>query len=204
MKCPECGGEGFIPIEMDTGIKRGEKCPVCKGTGELQGYTKKAYSGKLTQLRDKVKSLKMSRDDLIARATELQGKLNGYKTEVEQALDLASFYEKQALENERLADLLKIFIGVMIQAGIDVPDAGKAPDIVHNALRLLKAARSCIQDLYALNEAQSEPMLLEAIDKIFNLKKPKIEVTDLKSEQVTAEDETAIFEPEKGGDEIAE
>jgi predicted nuclease with TOPRIM domain len=163
-------------------------CINCKGTGKLSKFQSSQMKGQLEQLREKVASLKLSRDDLIARATDLQGKLNAMKNEVNQAIDLADFYEKQGLENERLADLLKIFIGVMIQSGIDVPDAGKASDTVHNAFRLLKVARSCIRDFYALNKAQSEPMLLEAINQLFSLEQKK------RPKQVSAEDEDAILD----------
>jgi len=213
LKCPECGGSGKVHVVLnkhldDDGLTQMESgmvtCKACNGTGNLEGFKKKAYSSKLTALRESVKSLKTSRTDLIARVTELQGQLNAYKNDVQAAVDLAEFYETQSLENEKLADLLKIFIGTMIEAGIDVPDAGKAADTMHNALRLLKAARTCVQSLHALKGEQPEQMLLEAIDQLFSLEKPKVEMTDLKDEpgkerviQTVSLDEDSPIDPEK-------
>jgi len=131
LKCPECGGEGVVLSHEKEGVSKvAEPCKACKGIGELSGFAKKAYSAKLTQLRAKVKSLKQSRDDLIARVTELQGKLAAMSTEVEQAVDLAEFYEQQQLESQVVATLAEQCLTKLAERGIALVNAGDLPLLV--------------------------------------------------------------------------
>jgi hypothetical protein len=45
MKCPECDGEGMT-IDYDAGgNKIGEKCDVCKGTGEVSDHSCRYNAG---------------------------------------------------------------------------------------------------------------------------------------------------------------
>ena len=174
MKCPECDGTGIIRDIRYGKVLKEFVCHACSGKGTIQGYAKKAYSGKFTQLRNKVKSLRQSREDLIARVTELQGKLAGMATEIEQAVDLAGFYETQALENERLAGLIKQSLVVLVEFALSVTNAGELPERVKQ-----------LASFYRKKMPLPNPPLVDD------------GATDCKCaipEQVSAEDETAIFE----------
>lgn len=133
----------------------------------------KAQKKKQTeQLREKVKSLQQSRDDLIARVTELQGKLAAMTKDVEQAVDLADFYETQGADNARLADLLKAVLLTLAQKGVLLDNAVDLPRALEVWLDMLKQKYIDPAELCRLNkiELQEQP------------------------EQVKAEDETVLLE----------
>ena len=145
MKCSDCQGQGHF-----NGSAGKETCMTCGGTGKAPNkapskFEKTQQKTQLQQLREKVKNLDQSRTDLIVRATELQGKLNAYKNDVEQALELASFYEKQALENEKLAGLFKQILTALAECKVDISDITLVPDkikqlatIKNSSIQLLK------------------------------------------------------------------
>ncbi|WP_457638416.1 hypothetical protein [Oceanithermus sp.] len=34
--CPECNGDGYVPVDDGSGMINEAVCPVCEGTGELE------------------------------------------------------------------------------------------------------------------------------------------------------------------------
>jgi len=82
----------------------------------------------IDKLRQEVQALKNSKADVMKNLKQALEEKIELRQEFVTAKDLATFYEKQAAENEKLAELFKQVLTVLAECKVDISDILLVPD----------------------------------------------------------------------------